>query len=43
MRGMRSLSRSAWTIAPIEGEQRTMAYVSALLKALASRSSLKDA
>jgi len=34
---MRSLSRSTWTIAPIEGEQRTMAYMPALLKELAAR------
>jgi len=34
---MRFLSRSAWTIAPIEGEHRTMVYVLALLKELAAR------
>jgi hypothetical protein len=31
--GTRRLSRAVWTIAPIEGEHRTMPYVSALLKA----------
>jgi hypothetical protein len=36
-RGTRRLSRTTWTIAPIDGESRMPEYVPALLKELATR------